>query len=85
MEENELLFKVLNDVKGDVNVSIGSENKLEQFKDCSLITATYRINGKTVGSVGIIGPTRMEYSRAISVVECMTNNLSEMLTRILKG
>ncbi|HWQ29401.1 MAG TPA: heat-inducible transcriptional repressor HrcA, partial [Negativicutes bacterium] len=85
MEENELLFKVLNDVKGDVSVSIGSENKLEQFKDCSLITATYRINGKTVGSVGIIGPTRMEYSRAISVVECMTNNLSEMLTRILKG
>ncbi|MGE5679041.1 MAG: heat-inducible transcriptional repressor HrcA [Pseudomonadota bacterium] len=85
MEENELLFKVLNDVKGDVNVSIGSENKLEQFRDCSLITATYRINGKTVGSVGIIGPTRMEYSKAISVVECMTNNLSEMLTRILKG
>lgn len=85
MEENDLLFKVLNDVKGDVNVSIGSENKLEQFKNCSLITATYRINGKTVGSVGIIGPTRMEYSKAISVVECMTNNLSDMLTKILKG
>jgi heat-inducible transcriptional repressor len=75
---------VLNDVKGDVGVSIGSENKLEQFKDCSLITATYRINGKTIGSVGIIGPTRMEYSKAISIVECMTNNLSDMLTNILK-
>jgi heat-inducible transcriptional repressor len=85
MEENELLFNILNDVKGDVNVSIGSENKLEQFKNCSLITATYRINGKTVGSVGIIGPTRMEYSKAISVVECMTHNLSDMLTKILKG
>lgn len=85
MEENELLFKVLNEAKGDVSVSIGSENKLEQFRDCSLITATYRINGKTVGSVGIIGPTRMEYSKAISVVEYMTNNLSEMLTKILKG
>lgn len=85
MEENELLFKVLNEAKSDVSVSIGSENKQEQFRDCSLITATYRINGKTVGSVGIIGPTRMEYSKAISVVECMTNNLSDMLTRILKG
>ncbi|HYF82347.1 MAG TPA: heat-inducible transcriptional repressor HrcA [Clostridia bacterium] len=84
MEEKDLLFKVLNDVKGDVGVSIGSENKLEQFKDCSLITATYRINGKTIGSVGIIGPTRMEYSKAISIVECMTNNLSDMLTNILK-
>lgn len=84
MEEKELLFRVLNDVKEDVNVSIGSENKLEQFKDCSLITATYKINGKTIGSIGLIGPTRMEYSKTISIVECMTNNLSEMLTKILK-
>jgi len=84
MEEKELLFKVLNDVHGDVNVSIGKENKLEQFKECSLITATYKINNKVIGSVGIIGPTRMEYSKAISIVECMTNNLSEILTNILK-
>jgi len=84
MEEKDLLFKVLNDVKGDVSVSIGSENAVEQFKDCSLITATYRINGKTIGSVGIIGPTRMEYSKAISIVECMTSYLSDMLTNILK-
>jgi len=84
MEEKELLFKVLNDVKGDVGVSIGRENAVEQFKDCSLITATYRINGKTIGSVGIIGPTRMEYSKAISIVECMTNYLSDMLTNMLK-
>jgi heat-inducible transcriptional repressor len=84
MEEKDLLFKVLNDVRGDVNVSIGSENKLEQFRDCSLITATYKINGKTIGSIGLIGPTRMEYSKTISIVECMTNNLSEMLTKILK-
>ena len=84
MEERELLFKVLNDVREDVSVSIGKENKLEQFKECSLITATYKINNKVIGSVGIIGPTRMEYSKAISVVECMTNNLSEILTNILK-
>ena len=84
MEERELLFKVLNDVRGDVNVSIGSENKLEQFKECSLITATYKVNDKTIGSVGIIGPTRMEYSKAIAIVECMTKNLSEILTSILK-
>lgn len=84
MEERDLLFKVLNDVRGDVSVRIGSENKLEQFKECSLITATYKINDKTIGSVGIIGPTRMDYSKAISIVECMTDNLSNMLTKILK-
>jgi heat-inducible transcriptional repressor len=85
LEEKDLLFKVLNDAEDDINVTIGKENKLEQFKNCSLITATYKINGKTIGSVGIIGPTRMEYSKAISIVECMTNNLSEMLTKMLKG
>ncbi|MGE5632454.1 MAG: heat-inducible transcriptional repressor HrcA [Caulobacteraceae bacterium] len=84
LEEKELLFKVLSDAKNDIDISIGSENKIEQFRDCSLITATYKINGKIIGSVGVIGPTRMEYSKAISVIECMTNNLSEILTKILK-
>jgi len=84
LEEKDILFRALNDAKKDIDISIGSENKIEQFRDCSLITATYKINGKTVGSVGIIGPTRMEYSKVISVVECMTNSLSEVLTKILK-
>lgn len=84
LEEKDILFKVLNEAKNDIDISIGKENKLEQFKDCSLITATYKINGKVIGSIGVIGPTRMEYSKAISVVECMTNNLSEILTKILK-
>lgn len=84
LEEKNLLFKALNDTKEDINVSIGSENQIQQFKDCSLITATYKINGRVIGSVGVIGPTRMEYSKVISVVDCMTQNLSEILTRILK-
>lgn len=84
LEEKDILFRVLNGTKNDIDISIGSENKIEQLKDCSLITATYKINGKTIGSIGVIGPTRMEYSKAISVVECMTNNLSEILTKILK-
>jgi len=84
LEEKELLFDVLKDSRDNINVSIGSENKYEQLQNCSLITATYKLNGKTIGSVGVIGPTRMEYSKVISVVDCMTNNLSEILTKILK-
>lgn len=84
LEEKELLFKALNDVKEDIDISIGKENKIDQFKDCSLITASYKINGKTIGSIGVIGPTRMEYTKVISIVECMTNNLNEILTKILK-
>ncbi len=84
LDEKELLFNVLNQTNNDVNVSIGAENQFEQFRNCSLITATYKINGKTIGSVGVIGPTRMEYSKVISIVDCMTHNLSEILTKMLK-
>lgn len=84
LEEKDLLFNVLKEPKENINVSIGSENKYEQLQNCSLITATYKLNGKTIGSIGVIGPTRMEYSKVISVVDCMTNNLSEILTKIIK-
>ena len=84
LEEKDLLFNVLKDSQESINVSIGSENKYEQLQNCSLITATYKLNGKTIGSIGVIGPTRMEYSKVISVVDCMTNNLSEILTKIIK-
>jgi heat-inducible transcriptional repressor len=84
LEEKDLLFNVLKDSQENINVSIGSENKYEQLQNCSLITATYKLNGKTIGSIGVIGPTRMEYSKVISVVDCMTNNLSDILTKIIK-
>ena len=47
------------------------------MRDCSLITATYTINGKPVGKLGVIGPTRMQYDHVTSVIEYMTKNLSE--------
>ncbi|NMB17428.1 MAG: HrcA family transcriptional regulator, partial [Firmicutes bacterium] len=52
------------------------------MKDCSMVTATYGIGGQTIGLVGVLGPTRMEYARAVSVVEYMADNLSEMLTKM---
>lgn len=84
LEEHDLLFEVLSDVSKDLSVTIGRENKLEQLKNCSLITATYSINGKTIGSIGVLGPTRMEYSKVISVVDCLTQNLNDILSKILK-
>lgn len=84
LEEHDLLFEVLSDVSKDLSVTIGRENKFEQLKNCSLITATYSINGKTIGSIGVLGPTRMEYSKVISVVDCLTQNLNEILSKILK-
>jgi heat-inducible transcriptional repressor len=84
LEEKDLLLNMLKDPQENVSVSIGSENKYEQLQNCSLITATYKLNGKVIGSIGVIGPTRMDYSKVISVVDCMTYNLSDIITKILK-
>lgn len=59
-----------------VIITIGDENTEKIMHDCSLITATYRINGKLVGKLGVIGPTRMKYDEVTSVIEYMTENLS---------
>jgi heat-inducible transcriptional repressor len=58
-----------------VVVTIGDENAT--MKDCSLITATYHVDGKLVGKLGVIGPTRMKYDEVTSLMEYLTNNLSE--------
>ena len=58
-----------------VVVTIGDENTT--MKDCTLITATYHVDGKLVGKIGVIGPTRMKYDEVTSLMEYLTNNLSE--------
>ena len=58
-----------------VVVTIGDEN--DNMKDCTLITATYHVDGKLVGKIGVIGPTRMKYDEVTSIMEYLTNNLSE--------
>ena len=58
-------------------ITIGEENDDEVMKDCSLITATYRINGKLVGKLGVIGPTRMKYDEVTSVIEYLTDNITK--------
>ncbi|WP_265181964.1 hypothetical protein [Geomicrobium sp. JCM 19055] len=49
-----------------------------------MITATYAIDGDTVGSIGLIGPTRMQYERAIQIITQMADGLSTSLTRLYR-
>ncbi len=63
-----------------VTVRIGSENPLEPMRTCTLISAIYRQGSLPVGSVGILGPTRMLYENAIALVEAAADYLSEALT-----
>lgn len=64
-----------------VSVSIGSENFLDEAKECSIITAVYGIKGRTLGSIGIIGPTRMNYSKTIAILTNFVNELNISMTK----
>lgn len=66
--------------KNKVMIRIGSENPLQPMQICTLISTTYQQGNIPVGSVGMIGPTRMLYSNAISLVETAANYLSETLS-----
>lgn len=70
------LTDVLINRDSGVIITIGDENTDEVMRDCSLITADYHINGKLVGKIGVIGPTRMKYDEVTSVIEYMTENLN---------
>jgi len=76
LNHKEELTKTLVNRENGMIVTIGNENAEDIMPDCSLITATYHIDGKLVGKIGVIGPTRMKYDEVISVVEFMTENLS---------
>nr|WP_026098726.1 heat-inducible transcriptional repressor HrcA [Oscillatoria sp. PCC 10802] len=63
-----------------VNVRIGAENPLEPIRTCTLISASYRRGSVPVGSVGVLGPTRMVYENAIAMVEAAADYLSDALS-----
>lgn len=82
LEEDQLLCDILAPADtGVVNVTIGTENKFTGIQQCSMVTATYRLHGHIIGTIAVLGPTRMEYARMISVMEFMTRQLTEVLKK----
>jgi heat-inducible transcriptional repressor len=65
---------------GRVSIRIGSENPLEPMRACTLISSTYNRGSTPVGSVGVLGPTRMLYEDAIALVEATADYLSDSLS-----
>jgi heat-inducible transcriptional repressor len=85
LEEQELLCELLTaDTSNEIAVIIGEENKCLPMKGCSIVTARYAVDGKLVGTIGILGPTRMDYPKVISVVEFMQKLLSETLQQLIR-
>ena len=61
-------------------VRIGPETGVPEMADCSIVTATYSTRGGQQGTIGVIGPTRMRYSKVISILNVMGHQLTDMFT-----
>ena len=88
LEQHDLVFKaLLQESRHNVplSVRIGGENELAMLQDCSLVTATYKIGGAPVGVIGIIGPTRMEYGRVMGVLNYLSKEMSQLVTKWYSG
>lgn len=73
------LLELSNRAQG-VQIFIGDESGLAELNGCSVITSGYQVNGRIVGSVGVIGPTRMAYDRVIPIVDITARLLSSALS-----
>ncbi|KJS18057.1 MAG: HrcA family transcriptional regulator [Peptococcaceae bacterium BRH_c4b] len=87
LEQEEMFYSLLerNTDPDGVTVRIGEEINRDEMKECSMVTAAYRIGDTQLGTIGVLGPTRMDYARVVSIVECMTRNLSQTLEKMSRG
>lgn len=85
LDTKELIFKLLDKVndKREISVCIGQENIFEEIKEYSLITTTYSLNDIVIGSIGVIGPTRMNYSRVITSMNYVRKKINEEIFKLL--
>lgn len=83
LEEQLVVVTLLRDVLDrGLNVAIGSETGVEPLAECSLVVAPYQVDGEGVGTVGVLGPTRMNYPQALAAVAVVSQRLG---TRLSEG
>ncbi len=75
--ENTNIWKSFDNEEG-INVSIGKENKLDDLSDISVVSTKLKVNQSNLGSVCVIGPTRMDYNQVIEALEFLNNKLEEL-------
>ncbi|MBM4422557.1 MAG: heat-inducible transcription repressor HrcA [Chloroflexi bacterium] len=75
----EFLAKVLSPNVGSVQVVIGGEGDWEELKDCSMVLARYGVTNVATGALGVLGPTRMSYGRAVSTVRYVAELMTDLM------
>ena len=82
LDAKNLVADVLNTgVANDISVYIGSESDKEELKNFSIVTFNHLLEDKDIGTIGIIGPKRMDYSKVISVMKYISKKLNEDFTK----
>ncbi|SET61696.1 heat-inducible transcription repressor HrcA [Oceanobacillus limi] len=79
MEDEDEVVNLLKNPQHGIRVSIGHENKLEAIQDFSLITASYQLGENQTGTIALLGPTRMEYRKVITLLNALSNEMTEAL------
>lgn len=80
LEEQVVVVSLVRDLLDHgVNVSIGSENDVDELRDCSIVLAPYQVEGTLAGTVGVLGPTRMDYAQALAAVAAVSQQLGRLL------
>lgn len=78
LDAKDLVADVLNTgIAQDINVYIGEETEKEELKNFSIVTFNHLLEDKDIGTIGIIGPTRMDYSKVISVMKYISKKLND--------
>lgn len=78
LDTKELMADMLNSgFAQDINVYIGEENEKDELKDFSIVTFKHKVGDKDLGTIGIIGPKRMDYSKVISVMKYISKKLND--------
>jgi heat-inducible transcriptional repressor len=82
LEQHVVLGALLRELLGPgLTVRIGAENELADLRECSLVLAPYLVEGEAIGTVGVLGPTRMDYRKAQAAVSTVSHQLGQQLSR----
>lgn len=79
-EQPSFLSEAMSSPVGTVQVVIGGEGRWRELSSCSMVIARYGIEGFATGSLGVLGPTRMPYGRAISTVRYVADLMSDLVS-----
>ena len=82
IEQEEDFYNLIRNNPTGIHIKIGRENNNSAMENCSFITATYSAGEEQLGSIAILGPTRMEYSRVISLLQFLSKDLTAVLTKL---